>query len=120
MKRKEVPAEAALGGRGQLMSGRVILSHVQADALLRAQREGRRAAATSLDPGVSEVEVILEGDRVVLGHGVNLSLDTLREIARDQNACFLVEEGKGRKAQAFSEHTNLLYSLLPPTQPPRK
>lgn len=95
------------------MSQYVIPSHKQIVPLLKAHQERRRVLATSLDLGISKVEVVIESDHAVLAPGITLSLDIIEEIARDRNACFLVEKGRGRKTQRFSEHTNLFYSLCP-------
>jgi predicted methyltransferase len=95
------------------MSDQVILSHRHVLPLLQAHQSGRHVATTSLDLGMSEVEVIIASDHVVLVPDTTLPLDLLRQIAQDQNACFLVESGKARKIREFSEHASLFYSLLP-------
>jgi predicted methyltransferase len=95
------------------MSDQVILSHRHVLPLLKAHQSGRHVATTSLDLGMSEVEVIIQSDHVVLAPGIPLSFDLIRQIAQDQNACFLLESGKARKIQEFSEHASLFYSLLP-------
>ena len=96
----------------------MILSHKQVVPPLKAHQEGRRVVATSLDLGISKVEVVIESDHAVLAPGITLSPDIIDEIARDRNACFLVEKGRGRKTQRFSEHTNLFYSLFPTDSAP--
>lgn len=100
------------------MSQYVILSHKQVVPLLKAHQEGRRVAATSLGLGISKVEVVIESDHAVLAPGITWSLDIIEEIARDRNACFLVEKGRGRKTQRSSEHTNLFCSLFPTDSAP--
>lgn len=100
------------------MSDHVIISHRQVVPLLKAHQEGRHVVATSLDLGISEVEVVIESDHAVLGPGITLSVEMMEEIGRDRNACFLVNSGKARKIQTFSEHTNLFYSLLPTNSAP--
>lgn len=100
------------------MSHQVILSHKQVVPLLKAHQEGRRVVATSLELGISKVEVVIESDHAVLAPGITLSLDIIEEIARDRNACFLVEKGRGRKTRRFSEHINLFYSLFPTDSAP--
>ncbi len=110
--------KATMNARQQQMNEWIVLSHVQVAPLLRAQREGRGVATTSLDPGLSEVEAALEADRVVLAGELILPRHALEEIAQDRNACFLVEDHEVSRIQAFSEHTNLFYGLLPTESAP--
>lgn len=74
----------------------------QAIALLEAHREGLRKTATSLDLGLSEVEVVMERDRVALGPGIDLPMPALEEMGRNRDACFLVQNGRVKKVQTFS------------------
>jgi predicted methyltransferase len=106
------------GAAERYMSQQVILSRRQVRPLLEAQQRGEGVAITSLDLGLSEAEVVIRSDHIVLAPGITLSLDVVREIAQGQKACFLVEEAGVRTIQRFSEHTNLFYSLLPTDSAP--
>lgn len=85
---------------------------------MEAHQEGRHVAIASLDLGMSEVEVVIESGYVMLAPDITLSFDMLEAIARDRNACFLVEKDMVRKMQMFSERTNLFYSLFPTDSAP--
>jgi predicted methyltransferase len=102
----------------QQMSDRIVLSHMHVAPLLKAHQEGRGVATTSLDLGLSEVEVVIDRDSVILSGDVSLSLEALTGIAQDRNSCYLIGKSHLRKIQAFSEYTNLLYSLLPTDSAP--
>lgn len=104
--------------RQRQMSQWIVLSHVQVAPLLKAQGEGRGVAITSLDLGLSEVEAVIEADGAVLAGEVVLPWHAVEEIAQDRNACFLLEDHEVSRIQAFSEHTNLFYSLLPTESAP--
>ncbi len=104
----------------QQMSERIVLSHRQVAPILRADRDGHGVATTSLDLGLSEVEVVIEPDLVVLSGEVSLPWLALEEIAEDRNACFLVEDDEVSRIQAFSQRTNLFYSLLPTESAPTR
>jgi predicted methyltransferase len=102
----------------QQMSDWIVLSHRQAAPILRAHRDGHGVATTSLDVGLSEVEVVIEPDGVVVADEVRLAWRILEKIAADRNACFLVEDDEVSRIQVFSQRTNLFYSLLPTESAP--
>jgi predicted methyltransferase len=95
------------------MSSPIVLSHFQVRPLLRARQEGQPSALTSLDLGLSRVDLPLEPDRVVLPGGEWLSWDGIEEIGQNTSTCFLVEDGSPVKIQRFSELLNRFYSLMP-------
>jgi predicted methyltransferase len=102
----------------QQMSERIVLSRRQVVPILRAHRDGHGFTTTSLDLGMSEVEVAIEPDISVLSGDVSLPWQALEEIAEDRNACFLVEDDEVSRIQSFSERTSLFYSLLPTQSAP--
>lgn len=96
----------------------VILSHIQAKALLLARQETRRSAMLSLDLGLNEHVVQLEASRVVLADGQWFSWETVEEIGKNESVCFVVEDGQAEKIQRFSELSNRFYSLMPTDRAP--
>jgi predicted methyltransferase len=95
------------------MNSPIVLSHFQARPLIRARQEGQHSALTSLDLGLSQVDLPLEPDRVVLPGGQWLSWEGVEEIGQNSTSCFLVEDGSPVKIQRFSEFLNRFYSLMP-------
>lgn len=91
----------------------IIISHFQARPLLQARRDGWRKAAMSLDLGLSQVEVALDDEGVLLPGGRRLAWPEIERIAGDENACFTVEDGRPEKVQFYSEEFGRAYSLMP-------
>ncbi len=91
----------------------IIISHFQASPLLQARRAGRRKAATSLDLGLTRVEVGLDGEGALLPGGRRLAWPEIERIAGDENACFTVEDGRPEKVQFYSEAFGRVYTLMP-------
>ncbi len=95
-----------------------IISHFQVRPLLQARRDGRRSAATSLDLGLSEVEVALDDEGVLLPGGRRLAWPEIERIVGDENACFTVQDGRPEKVQFYSEEFARAYTLMPTTGAP--
>jgi len=96
----------------------IVLSYIQAEQLLQAHREGKPSAVISLDLGLTTSEVTLEPEGVRLPDGHLLRWEDVAIIRESERSCFAVEEGRPRKIQMFSEHTNRFYSLMPTTGAP--
>jgi predicted methyltransferase len=92
---------------------RMILSHIQADRILEARQAGNAAIVTSLDLGLTAVEVALEPEGVRLPGEQLLTWQHIEAISGSERGCFVVEDGEPRKIQLFSEASNRLYSLMP-------
>lgn len=95
-----------------------ILSHFQAETLLKARRAGQAAAAVSLDLNLTTVEVALDEGGLCLPDGGWLPWETLEAIAGDDVGCYVVEGGEAYKAQRFSETMNRMVSLMPTRRAP--
>lgn len=103
----------------------MILSFVSANALQYALQSGARYAMISLDLGQSQTEVALDRNSVVLSAEQKLSWDSIRQISKDENACYKVNGGYQswadiERIQIFSEEFNRLYSLMPVAEYPAK
>ena len=95
-----------------------VLSHFQAEPLLKANRAGEATAITSLDLGLTTVEVTLGREGVAMLSGGGLDWATLTVIAADNVGCYTIEGGEAVKAQQFSEMLNRMYSLMPTRRAP--
>lgn len=89
-----------------------ILSTYQARPLLAYKTTEAQNVKISLDLGLSEVEVSVSPAEVKLPDE-DLSWQIIEDIAEDEVACYIIEDGKARKVQFFSENFNRLYSLMP-------
>ena len=90
-----------------------VLSAYQLAPLL-ALRGEERLTRLSLDLGLTEVEVGLQPQGIVLPSGQLLPWEAVEEIVDHPSVCFLVEESEGpRPIQVFSEYTNRFYGLMP-------
>ncbi len=90
-----------------------VISHFQTRPLLDTRREGMPAAVTSLDLGLTQVEVTLGLEGVLLPDGQRLAWTAIEDVTDSETACFAVEDGATRKIQVFSEETSRVYSLYP-------
>jgi len=95
------------------MSSSAVLSHFQATPLLRARQHGESQAITSLDLGLTRVEVSLGPGGVDLSDGQWLPWDSLEQIGQNESVCYLIEGGEAAKIQRFSEYLDRFYSLMP-------
>jgi predicted methyltransferase len=90
-----------------------VLSHFQVQPVLAARANEEETVTTSLDLGLSEVDVALDSAGVQLPDGSLLAWSAVNTIAENESACFLVEEGTVSKIQRFSEALNRAYKLYP-------
>lgn len=96
----------------------VVLSHIQANALLGAHAKGETTVTTSLDLNLTTTQVQLDGEGVHFVPGERLTWDDIAFIHEDENSCFQITPESIDKIQAFSEETNRHYSLYPTTHAP--
>jgi len=100
------------------MNRPIVLSHREIEPLLSARQAGETTAYTSLDLGLTRVEVSLEPERVVFPNGQFLSWKDLEEIGESDTGCFVVEEDEAVKIQRFSEFLGRAYGLMPTDRSP--
>lgn len=100
------------------MTEALVLSHVQVEPILRVKRNDEPAALTSPDLGLSEVQVRIDTEGAVFPDGQHLAWPDLEAIAGAQNRCFVVEGGRPRPIEVFSEEDGCLYSLMPTEKAP--
>ncbi|MFZ0544055.1 MAG: methyltransferase domain-containing protein [Candidatus Promineifilaceae bacterium] len=95
-----------------------VLSHFQAQTLLKAYQGSLTILAVSLDLGISSVEISLKGTGVELPDGSMLGWEDVTAVSQNENACYLVEDGRLEKIQFFSETLNRVYTLYPTSSAP--
>lgn len=95
------------------MSSFSVLSYIHARALLAAREAGQPAIEVSLDLGRTLENVQLDAQGIHLPNGLQVGWAALAGIADDEATCYLLEAGRARKIQVFSEQFNRFYSLMP-------
>ncbi len=95
-----------------------ILSHYQAEILLKAEQAKQPQTQISLDLGLSHLPVVLAPKGVTLPDGQQLSWQQIKKIHKKTNACFQVRDGQIAGINTFSEMTQRVYSLMPTNASP--
>lgn len=96
----------------------IVLSHYQMQPLLQARAAGQPIANVSLDLNLTQSQVALDAQGVLLPDEQRLDWAVIEAIAGDENSCFLIRENSATKIQAFSEETQRYYSLYPTSLAP--
>ncbi len=96
----------------------VVLSYVQVRPWLTYRNDQPTRLNASLDLGLSDEEVVVTPDGILLPHGAILSWPTIEEIAANETACYAIEDGDAWKIQFFSQAFNRLYTLMPTEKAP--
>jgi predicted methyltransferase len=100
------------------MSYPVILSYIQAEALLTAKRQGKAVQEVSPDLGITTVTVKLLDEDVEFPQGERVRWPDIERIKKATTNCFIVKENRVQMIQTFSEYTNRVCSLLPTKRTP--
>jgi hypothetical protein len=100
------------------VKNQALLSHYQAEELLLDKARGLDQTGSSMDLGISVVEVALSGEGVQLNQDLVIPWDWIKTIADDQNACFALNAEGPIKVKTFSQATNRPISLFPTRQAP--
>jgi predicted methyltransferase len=96
----------------------MVLSHFQTSIMLSAFAEGKTAVVSSIDLGMTAVEITLRGDGIFLPDGINLSWDLIRRINGNENACFAIESNTATPIKGYSQRSGRSFSLLPTESAP--
>ena len=96
----------------------ILLSKKEADIIVQAHRDGKSRATTSLDFGLTKVEVRLEADTVCFSGDACISIRDLDEICDSPQKCFIFENNQFQQIHTFSELDNKAYSLMPTSGAP--
>lgn len=100
------------------MSYPVILSYIQAEALLTAKQQGKVRLEVSPDLGLTTVTVNLLDEEVAFPQGESVRWPDIERIKKATTNCFIVKENGVQTIQTFSEYTNRVCSLLPTKHTP--
>ena len=96
----------------------MVISHTQAETLLKSREAVGHHVEVSPDLGLTCVEAVIEAKGVRFPNGETLSWEAIEEINGSQNNCFVIKDGEAHKILLFSELTNRLYSLMPTRRAP--
>jgi len=96
----------------------MVISHTQAETLLKSREAVGHRVEVSPDLGLSTVEVVIEAKGVRFPNGETLPWEAIEEISASPNNCFVIKDGEAHKIMLFSELTNRLYSLMPTRRAP--
>jgi hypothetical protein len=96
----------------------MVLSYIQATALLAARANGVASVVSSPDLGLTTCTVSLDERGVGFPDETPLSWDLVTEICAHENACFRAVDGAISPIREFSELTGLAYSLMPTSTAP--
>lgn len=100
------------------MTNPIVLSYVQAEALLEARQHKQTSIEVSPDLGISTVTVQVSDEGVAFPDGIQLDWQQITKIKKETSNCFLVGDGKLDPIQIFSEETNRMCSLFPTRRVP--
>jgi predicted methyltransferase len=90
-----------------------VLSHIQAQEILTAEKENQTTVTVSLDLGLSTDTVMIEREGVYLPDKKMLTFEELEYICKSERSCFVFDDEGAQKIRFFSESTNKVYSLMP-------
>jgi hypothetical protein len=90
-----------------------VLSHYQAEQALDAWHNGNEVVSISLDLGMSTSVLTIVEQGLLLPDGTTLEWGAVEKISGSMSGCFVVEDGKPRSVQFYSEETERVYSLYP-------
>lgn len=79
--------------------------------MIEAHRRGDERIATTLDLGLSTVELSLTADGIDMLDGSRLPWASVQQIAKKDNNCFAVENGEAEPVHRFSTAFNRGYTL---------
>jgi predicted methyltransferase len=91
----------------------VILSHYQAEPLLKQRSTPGAMVKASPDLGLTQVDVMIEPDGARFPNDLLVEWSALERIGASENACFVVHDAGVDEIRVFSEATNWVRSLMP-------
>ncbi len=99
------------------MLSQIVLSHHQTSQLIKA-KGSEAAVQISPDLGLTTIEVELTNEGVFFPENEMLSWDEVDEITKNENNCFILEDGNATVIQTFSETFERVYTLFPTESAP--
>jgi predicted methyltransferase len=95
-----------------------ILSHYQTSPLLAAREQELTSSTTSIDLGMTSIDVSLTSDRVIFPDSSFLDWQFIEKINSNKNACFYLKDNTATPLRGFSETLGRAYSLMPTSGAP--
>jgi uncharacterized protein len=95
-----------------------VLSHYQTAPLLAARKQGLTACITSIDLGITSMEVTLTSDHIIFPDSSVLDWQSIEEINSNEKACFFLKDNAANPIRGFSEILGRAYSLMPSPEAP--
>jgi predicted methyltransferase len=95
-----------------------VLSHIQTAPLLAARKQGLTSSFTSIDLGITSLNVTLTSDHLIFPDSSMLNWQCIEEIDSSKNACFLIKDDTANPIRGFSEILGRAYSLMPTSEAP--
>lgn len=96
----------------------IVLSHFQAKRILEARKNGQALVKVSLDLNLTESEITLQSEGILLPAGESLDWKSLEEISGNEVACYCVEDHAAEPIKGFSEFSGRVYGLMPTVSAP--
>lgn len=96
----------------------VVLSYIQAETLLQAQKRGQEKIEVSPDLGITQVTVQIASEGVTFPQGEHIHWQDIQKIQKAQTNCFLVEDDAIRAIRISSEDTQMMFNLMPTQHTP--
>jgi predicted methyltransferase len=95
-----------------------VLSHYQTSPLLAARKQGLTSFTTSIDLGITSIEVALTSDNIIFPDSSVLTWLSIEKINSNKNACFFIRDNTASPIRGFSEILGRAYSLMPTSEAP--
>ncbi len=96
----------------------VVLSHIQVAPIAKAKEQGLESITLSLDLNLTQSEVRLEAEGILLPDGQRLNWEQLREITKQDKSCYVVRENELERVHYYSPRFQRVYSLYPTERAP--
>ena len=96
----------------------IVISHIQTRPLLAERHAIGHKVSCSLDLGFTSIELTIHDKGVFLPAGDLLGWETLNDIGKAKNNCFIVHGSDLEKITRYSEQTNRVYGLMPTSAAP--
>jgi uncharacterized protein len=95
-----------------------VLSHYQTSPLLAAREQGLTFSTTSIDLGITSIEVTLTSDHIIFPDSSILNWQSIEKINSKENVCFFLKDNTANPIRGFSEILGRAYSLRPTSEAP--
>lgn len=90
-----------------------ILSYIQVEQILQAQKENKNSVIISLDLGITKDQINLNKDGAIFPDGQKLTWKNLEKIYKHNNRCCLIKDNNISPIVIYSEKTNWVRTLYP-------